>query len=215
MAVDNSLSPHGGELKVSVAPSGQAATPGRGVAAFGCQRADSPRGHQSRLRCLLAAGRVHGPRRPRFSGAHHAAGRAAWCGAFPSSSTCRPQSGRPLRQAQAERGQAPANRVLLTHQGQPLATLHVAEVYGYDKTVMAENVYGTTDPEHPGVARTMALEDTLAQRQGHAGQPAAASTRPSTASGRRRSSCGRGWPSWAGTPPWLTRPATCPTPATR
>ena len=58
-------------------------------------------------------------------------------------------------------GAAVGGRVLLTHQGQPLAVLDVAEVYGYDKTVMAENVYGTTDPEHPGVARTVALNDTL------------------------------------------------------
>ena len=51
--------------------------------------------------------------------------------------------------------------MLLTHQDQPLAVLDVAEVYSYDKLVMAANVYGTTDPEHPGVARTMAMQDTL------------------------------------------------------
>ena len=61
----------------------------------------------------------------------------------------------------ASTGAAPGGRVLLSHQGQPLAVLDVAEVYSYDRSVMAENVYGATDPEHPGVARTMALEDTL------------------------------------------------------
>ena len=61
----------------------------------------------------------------------------------------------------AATGAAPGDRVLLTHQGQPLAVLDVSEVFSYDKSVMAQNVYGTVDPEHPGVARTMALEDTL------------------------------------------------------
>jgi sulfate adenylyltransferase len=61
----------------------------------------------------------------------------------------------------AATGAAPGDRVLLTHQGQPLAALDVSEVFTYDKSVMAQNVYGTVDPEHPGVARTMALEDTL------------------------------------------------------
>jgi sulfate adenylyltransferase len=58
-------------------------------------------------------------------------------------------------------GAAPGGRILLTHQDQPLAVLDVSEVYSYDKAVMAQNVYGATDPEHPGVARTMALADTL------------------------------------------------------
>ncbi len=58
-------------------------------------------------------------------------------------------------------GAAPGGRLLLTHQGQPLAVLDVAEVYGYDKAAMARHVYGTTDPQHPGIARTMALHDTL------------------------------------------------------
>ena len=52
-------------------------------------------------------------------------------------------------------------RVLLTHQEQPLAILDITEIYGYDRSVMSQNVYGTTDSEHPGVARTMALNDTL------------------------------------------------------
>ena len=52
-------------------------------------------------------------------------------------------------------------RVLLRHQDQPLAILDVAEVYSYDKTAMAQHVYGTTDDDHPGVSRTMALNDIL------------------------------------------------------
>ena len=49
--------------------------------------------------------------------------------------------------------------LLFTHQGQPLATLEVEEVYHYDKEYMARKVYGTTDEQHPGVSRTYAYED--------------------------------------------------------
>ena len=58
-------------------------------------------------------------------------------------------------------GAAVGEQVLLKHKDQPLAILDVSEVYTYDKTLMAQNVYGTTDPDHPGVARTMGLSDTL------------------------------------------------------
>ena len=49
--------------------------------------------------------------------------------------------------------------LLLTHQGQPLATLDVEEIYSYDKERMARQVYGTADEAHPGVARTYAYKD--------------------------------------------------------
>ncbi len=49
--------------------------------------------------------------------------------------------------------------VLLTHQGQPLATLKVEEVYSYDKEFLAQQVYGTTDQAHPGVLRTYGYQD--------------------------------------------------------
>ena len=58
-------------------------------------------------------------------------------------------------------GVTAGGRMLLTHQGQPLATVDVSEVYAYDKTIIAQNVYGTVDLEHPGVARTMELQDTF------------------------------------------------------
>ena len=45
---------------------------------------------------------------------------------------------------------APGRQVLLTHQEQPLAILDVSEVFSYNKTNMAQHVYGTTDPDHPG-----------------------------------------------------------------
>ncbi|MYC30342.1 MAG: sulfate adenylyltransferase, partial [Chloroflexi bacterium] len=50
--------------------------------------------------------------------------------------------------------------VLLTYQGQPLATLDVAEIFSYDKEFLAQQVYGTTDDSHPGVQRTYEYQDT-------------------------------------------------------
>lgn len=49
--------------------------------------------------------------------------------------------------------------VLLTYQDQPLAVMDVEEIFTYDKRFLAQQVYATTDEEHPGVARTYALED--------------------------------------------------------
>ena len=40
--------------------------------------------------------------------------------------------------------------LLLTYQGQPLATLEVEEIYPYDVEHMARAIYGTTDENHPG-----------------------------------------------------------------
>ena len=45
--------------------------------------------------------------------------------------------------------------VLLTHQGNPLATLDVAEIFSLDLTALAGQIYATTDPAHPGVQRTL------------------------------------------------------------
>ena len=49
--------------------------------------------------------------------------------------------------------------VLLTHQGNPLATLEVSEIFEADLTELAGKVYGTTDPAHPGVQRTLDYSD--------------------------------------------------------
>ncbi|MBN1917613.1 MAG: sulfate adenylyltransferase [Verrucomicrobia bacterium] len=45
--------------------------------------------------------------------------------------------------------------------GDVCAILTVKEQFGYDKAAFAQAVYGTTDEKHPGVARTMAMKDTL------------------------------------------------------
>ena len=49
--------------------------------------------------------------------------------------------------------------VLLTHQGNPLATLEVSEIYRADLADLAQKVYATADLAHPGVQRTMAYAD--------------------------------------------------------
>jgi len=43
----------------------------------------------------------------------------------------------------------------------PFALLAVDEVYGYKKKELAEQVYGTTDPAHPGVAKTSTMKEFL------------------------------------------------------
>ena len=63
-------------------------------------------------------------------------------------------------QAQAEKLSGGA-RVALTRDDEPVAILEVEEVYGYDKQREAEQVYGTTDTAHPGVAALYAQEDML------------------------------------------------------
>ena len=56
-------------------------------------------------------------------------------------------------------GVAVGDTILLTHQGQPLATLEIREVYDYDREFLSRKVYGTTDPAHPGVQRTNGYRD--------------------------------------------------------
>ena len=41
------------------------------------------------------------------------------------------------------------------------AILHVEETYDFDKEKTVKGVYGTNDPKHPGVARTLNLNETL------------------------------------------------------
>jgi len=51
--------------------------------------------------------------------------------------------------------------VALFYQGEPLALMRVEEVYGWDRRGYALKVYKTTDPAHPGVARTMGRRELL------------------------------------------------------
>ena len=49
------------------------------------------------------------------------------------------------------------DNVALNSEGSTLAVLAVTEIYEYDRHKLAEEVYGTLDPAHPGVQRTLAL----------------------------------------------------------
>ena len=56
----------------------------------------------------------------------------------------------------------PGSKLALTGvSGALLATLSVRDTYAYDKEIEAENVYGTTDAAHPGVAALYAQPNTL------------------------------------------------------
>ncbi|MGQ0638177.1 MAG: sulfate adenylyltransferase [Nitrososphaerota archaeon] len=55
-----------------------------------------------------------------------------------------------------------AHDVLLKNsEDNSFAVLHVEAIYTFDKNAIAKGVYGTTDPKHPGVAKTMAMKDVL------------------------------------------------------
>ena len=55
-----------------------------------------------------------------------------------------------------------AGKVLLqNHQGLGIAIMHVKETFTFDKEKTAKGIYGTTDSSHPGVAKTMSLQDYL------------------------------------------------------
>lgn len=58
-----------------------------------------------------------------------------------------------------EKGIKEGDSLLLTYQGQPFAVLEVEEIFSYDKQLMAEKVYGTTEEKHPGVRKLYASKD--------------------------------------------------------
>ncbi len=51
--------------------------------------------------------------------------------------------------------------ILLTYMDAPLAVLHVNEIFAFDKKTMAEKTFGTSNPKHPGVRRTLSYGDTF------------------------------------------------------
>ena len=54
-----------------------------------------------------------------------------------------------------------AKDVALTLNGMKFAILHVEDIYTFDKNSTARSVYGTTDPKHPGVEKTMQMKEFL------------------------------------------------------
>ncbi len=153
MAADNSLSPHGGKLKLSVAPSSEAphlvaGLPGLAVnEQIAREIINLAYGAFSPLDGFMGRSDLDSVvRKMRLSSG------LVW-----SIPIILDVSSREW----AALGGVIGSRVLLNHQDQPLAVLDVSEVYSYDRAFMAQHVFGTNDPEHPGVARTMALEDTF------------------------------------------------------
>ncbi|MCX6362080.1 MAG: sulfate adenylyltransferase [Armatimonadetes bacterium] len=68
----------------------------------------------------------------------------------------------PITLAPAGGGVKVGDLVALTdEQGTLLAGMTVTDVFGYDREVEAQKVYGTTDAAHPGVAAVYAQGDTL------------------------------------------------------
>ena len=51
--------------------------------------------------------------------------------------------------------------ILKNPQGEDFAILYVEDVYTFDKNMTSKGIYGTTDPTHPGVAKTMSMQDSL------------------------------------------------------
>ena len=54
-----------------------------------------------------------------------------------------------------------ARNVALNLNGIKFAILYVEDIYTFDKNATAKGVYGTTDPKHPGVAKTMQMNEFL------------------------------------------------------
>ena len=59
----------------------------------------------------------------------------------------------------SEAGLAQGDSVLLTYQDEALAVLRIIETFSYDREFMARNIYGTTNLDHPGVSRTLEMAD--------------------------------------------------------
>jgi ATP sulfurylase/adenylyl-sulfate kinase len=49
----------------------------------------------------------------------------------------------------------PGQRVALCRDGYPLAVLTVSETYAFDRPLLCSEVFGVSDPEHPGVAHVL------------------------------------------------------------
>jgi len=53
-------------------------------------------------------------------------------------------------------------RVMLNHDGKPMAMMEVEEIFTHDLDDISEKVFGTNDTEHPGVAKVHAMSGTFA-----------------------------------------------------
>ena len=53
------------------------------------------------------------------------------------------------------------DEVALFYEGKPIAIMHVEEIYEWDKEEYAKKVFKTTDPNHPGVKKTLHKKEYL------------------------------------------------------
>jgi len=51
--------------------------------------------------------------------------------------------------------------ILADKMGQPMALLHITDIFNFDKREMASHVFGTVDEFHPGVAKTFRMGELL------------------------------------------------------
>lgn len=65
--------------------------------------------------------------------------------------------------AQEEKGAIGTSETvaLKNENGETVGFIEVEEVYSFDQDELAQQVYGTLDPSHPGVAKTLAMKDSL------------------------------------------------------
>ncbi len=56
-------------------------------------------------------------------------------------------------------GIGPGDTILLGYQDEPMAILKIDDIFQYDRKEMAEKIFGTGDPKHPGVRRTVSYEN--------------------------------------------------------
>jgi sulfate adenylyltransferase len=61
----------------------------------------------------------------------------------------------------AEKMKQAGQVALKTESGAPFALLHVEETFTFDKQATAQAVYGTSDTNHPGVAKTVSMNEFL------------------------------------------------------
>ena len=118
----------------------------------------------------------------------------------------------PEELANSVNGQSLALRDL---EGVILAVLHVDEVYTPDREAEAQNVFGTTNTEHPGVAHLLQRTNPCYVSGRLEGLAAAAPLRLPDAAPARRPRSATSSRSWAGRRSWPSRPATPCTGPTR
>ncbi|HHF59101.1 MAG TPA: sulfate adenylyltransferase, partial [Thermoplasmatales archaeon] len=58
-------------------------------------------------------------------------------------------------------GAKEGDTIFLTHENGMVSEMEIEEIYTIDKKKVAEKVYGTTDPSHPGVSMTFNMKDLI------------------------------------------------------